>query len=48
MKNHVKGRWNKMRLIIDKYGTYIHKKKNRFIILDQSQDNEFSVVSYKS
>ncbi|TFH40644.1 MAG: CRISPR-associated endonuclease Cas1 [ANME-2 cluster archaeon] len=31
-----------MRLIIDKYGTYIHKKKNRFIILNQSQDNEFS------
>ena len=31
-----------MRLIIDKYGTYIHKKKNRFIILNQSHDNEFS------
>lgn len=31
-----------MRLIIDNYGTYIHKKKNRFIILNQSHDNEFS------
>ncbi len=31
-----------MRLIIDNYGTYIHKKKNRFIILNQTHDNEFS------
>ncbi len=31
-----------MRLIIDDYGSYIHKKGNRFIISNQSHEREFS------
>ncbi len=31
-----------MRLIIDDYGTYIHKKSNRFIISCQAHEKEFS------
>jgi CRISPR-associated protein Cas1 len=31
-----------MRLIIDDYGTYIHKKGNRFIISNPAHQKEFS------
>lgn len=31
-----------MRLIIDNYGTYIHKKSNRFVILHSENDREIS------